>query len=334
MQIINIDSVENIHLYPFFYLKEYILFVKESEHKDVVFFSDKYENTIACKIWKNKFLNYIQPIYPPLDKEANRLTKEAERFFLENFIKLVRSLKKYDRISVGDNFSISHAVPRDSVYSKFGTYYINLQSQTEETLFGNIHTKHRNVIKNAEKNNVVIKYGEECIEEFYLLYRQTMQRSNMYCQSISYFKDFYTYLPKNTICGVAYSNNIPQGALFMPYTLLGAFYLYGASAEKIAVNGAINYLHWNTIKLLKQLGIKRYDFVGTRLSDVSGTKLEGIQQFKKRFGAELEEGFLWKADLNKNKCEFYDALLKLKIKLRGNEVPLDIIDQERKKTWH
>jgi hypothetical protein len=333
VELIDVDRIENIHLYPYFYLKEYVSFIKDSENKDVLFFADEYGNSIACKVWFSKLLKLIQPTYPPLTKNGIRLSEAQEYTFLNKWVAFILKEKIADRITQPENFAIFSSPPLHSISSSFGTYFINLEKFTEDELFDNLHTKHRNVIKNAKKNNVIIKYGKESIDDFYLMYNQTMKRSGMACQDISYFEDFYDYVPKNIVCGVAYYNDIPQGGLFMPYTPFSSFYLYGASADKIEVTGAINYLHWETIKFLKQKGVKRYDFVGARLSDVTGTKLEGIQQFKKRFGAELEKGFLWKKDLNKSKCNLYDALLRLKIKIRGKEQLLDIIDQENKKLY-
>jgi len=331
MQVIkSINSYKNS--LPFFYTKEYIAFIKKSENKNIIIFCDENKNTLVCKVWNNKFLKLLQPIYPPLNTNTIRLTEKEEQFFLEEFISFIKEKEIADRITQPENFAIFKTVPANSIKANFGTYFLDLENNTEENLFKYLHTKHRNVIKNAEKNNVVLKYGQECIDDFYMLYKQTMLRSNMYCQDKNYFKDFYSSFSANTICGVAYYNNIPQGGLFIPYTEFGAFYLYGASAEKIEINGAINYLHWNTIKLLKEKNVKRYDFVGARLSDVSGTKLEGIQQFKRRFGAMLEEGFLWKYDINKIKCNLYDVLLNIKIMASGNKLPLDIIDQENNKS--
>ena len=80
---------------------------------------------------------------------------------------------------------------------------------------------------------------------------------------------------------------------------------------------------------LKKRGVKKYDFVGARLSDVSGTKLAGIQKFKKRFGGELKRGYLWKKDINLMKCKLFDLALKVKLKLKGVSMPKDIIDQEK-----
>ena len=333
MKIANVNEIEKDNNFPFFYLKEYVSFIKELENKNVFCFIDEFNNTIVCKTWKNKFLKLIQPIYPPLSSNIERLNKQQELEFLNKWVSFITNTKVADRVVQAENFAIFKTVPKRAISAPFGTYYLNLEKNTEEGLFRKIHVKHRNVIKNAEKNGVELRYGEDCIEDFYSLYEQTMKRSNMYCQDISYFKKKYNWLPQNIICGVVYFNGIPQGGLFIPYTKFCAFYLYGASNEKIEINGSINYLHWNTIRFLKKEGVKRYDFVGARLSNVSGTKLEGVQQFKKRFGSELEEGFLWKIDLNRNKCDIYDALLSVKTKLRGKEIPLDIIDQENRKAY-
>jgi aminoglycoside 3-N-acetyltransferase len=328
VKTINIDDIVNIHLYPYFYLKKYVALINESEGKNILFFTDEFGNTISCKIWVNKFLKIIQPTYPPLTKNGNRLSKKQEQDFLNKWVLFLVEKKIAHRITQPENFAIFKSFPRYSISASFGTYYIDLENNTEEELFKKLHPKHRNVIKNAEKNSVTLLYGKNFIEDFYLLYKQTMKRSNMFCQDISYFLNFYNNLGPSVICGVAYYNGIPQGGIFMPYTKFGAFYLYGSSAEKIEINGSINYLHWNTIKLLKQKGVKRYDFVGARLSDVSGTKLEGIQQFKKRFGAELEEGFLWKKDLDVFDCLVFDELIQFRYKLKKEKPLLDIIDEE------
>ncbi|MGZ3866679.1 MAG: peptidoglycan bridge formation glycyltransferase FemA/FemB family protein [Bacteroidia bacterium] len=273
----------------------------------------------------------MQTLYPPLNKDGERLNESDEKEFLNRFVTFVKKKNIAQRITQPENQAIFKTVPDNSTYAEFGTYYLDLNKYTIEELFSNIHAKHRNVIRNAEKKDVIIKYGKEVLSDFYELYRETMERSNMYCQSFSYFTNLYDSLPDNIICGVAYFNNVPQGGLFIPFTEFAAFYLFGASAAKVNVNGAINYLHWNTIKLLKEKNVKRYDFVGARLSDVSGTKLEGIQLFKQRFGAELDKGYLWKENINKFDCLVFDVFVYSKHKINKLIPPKDIIDEEIEK---
>jgi lipid II:glycine glycyltransferase (peptidoglycan interpeptide bridge formation enzyme) len=321
----------HIHEMPYFYLPDYADFCRNQNKEEIYIYTDKQNNSIVFKIWKNKFLIYLQLQYAPLSQNGARLTEEKEKQFLNNFISYIKKNKTAHRICQSPTFAVFKNYPDESIYAPFGTYFVDLENNSVETLYKNLHGKHRNVIKNAEKNTIFIKYGEETVKDFYSLYKATMQRSSMYCESLNYFKELHKALENNIVCGVAYNNQVPQGALLMPFTKFAAFYLYGASAEKIEITGAMNYLHWNTMQLLKEKGVKRYDFVGARLGSV-GTKLKGIQQFKERFGATLEKGFLWKKDIHSAKCKTFDNLLFLKLRMKGQKVPLDIISQELQKT--
>jgi aminoglycoside 3-N-acetyltransferase len=314
--------------FPFFYSVRHEKYLSQFEERKTLLISDENENTLISKIWKNKFIEILQPMYPPLNKKGQRLSASEEGNFLNDFVEFIHKNNLAQRITQPENFAIFKSAPNGSIYAPFGTYFLNLADKTEKELFDGLHVKNRNVIRNAEKNNVQLRYGVEVLNDFYTLYKETMERSNMYCQEFSYFADFYESMPDNIVCAVAYFNEMPQGGIFIPFTDFGAFYLYGASAQSKTVNGSMNYLHWSTIKLLKAKGVKRYDFVGARLSDVSGTKLEGIQQFKERFGAELEEGFLWKMNLNKFDILVFDFLIYAKHKANNLNPPIDIIESE------
>ena len=88
----------------------------------------------------------------------------------------------------------------------------------------------------------------------------------------------------------------------------------------------MNLLHWEAIKYFKEKGIKRYDFVGARISPEKGSKLEGIQRFKSRFGPTLKRGYLWKKNINPLKTNLYNFLVLIKtLNCKG-----DVVDQERK----
>ncbi|MGZ3861865.1 MAG: lipid II:glycine glycyltransferase FemX [Bacteroidia bacterium] len=324
-------SEHDVPAFPYFYSEEYSGFTSKHEGKKLFITGDKKGNTMVCRKWKNKFLIIIQPLYPPLNHRGERIDAAEEKTFLNAFITHVDTGKLAHRITQPENSAIFKTVPNGAVSAPFGTYFLDLANNTEEKLFKELHSKHRNVIRNAEKSNVTIKYGKEVINDFFVLYEQTMKRSDKYCQPLSYFENFQDIMPQNIVCGVAYYNNKPQGGLFIPYSNFGAFYLYGASAETKEINGAVNYLHWETIKSLKSKGVRRYDFVGARLSDVSGSRLDGIQQFKERFGSELEKGFLWKLDINKTYCNLFDSMVRFKLKLKGLNPPVDIIDEERTK---
>jgi lipid II:glycine glycyltransferase (peptidoglycan interpeptide bridge formation enzyme) len=72
------------------------------------------------------------------------------------------------------------------------------------------------------------------------------------------------------------------------------------------------------------MGIPRYDFVGARINPEKGSKQAAINSFKKRFGAELVEGYMWKYSLRPTRALVYTLAVRW---LRGG----DIVDRERHK---
>lgn len=320
------------NLLPFVFLPGYESFVKETlKCEYLLAYSDNQNALMPFRKHSIKGFLLMQPLYSPLTLNGEPLTAEGEKVFLNQVVKKVTEEKLAIRITQAHSYVVFRAVPDNSVSCPFGTYVINLKDHTKEELFNAIHPRRRSYIRNAEKQNLEIRWGEGQLKEFYRIYKQTMDRSKMYCEPEEYFENLYRKLPNNIICGVVYLENMPQGAICIPYTQYGAFYLYGASSDNVASQNAINYLHWQAILLLKSKGVKRYDFAGARLSDVSGTKLEGIQNFKKRFGSELIRGYLWKMDINKFQCFLFDTLLGLKQRLSGKKISKDIIDEELEK---
>ena len=218
-------------------------------------------------------------------------------------------------------------MPDNATSCPFGTYILNLENHTEDELFNNLHPKRRNSVRVAEKNELTVKWTNT-VDDFYTLYEDTMKRAGMFCEPYEYFKQMIALLgEQQVLCGVSYFKNRPQAALCVPFSRYSAYYMHGATSDNHEA-GAMDFLQWEAIKILKAKGVKQYNFVGARLSDISGTKLDGIQNFKKRFGGELERGYLWKMDLNKFQCFLYDSLLSFKLILKGKRRMKDIIDEE------
>ena len=217
--------------------------------------------------------------------------------------------------------------PKESIFCEFGTYRLNLNNSIEQ-LFQNLHSKHRNVIRKCEKENLkIITNQKSILKECYILFKETMDRSKMEYPSFEYLENLVDKMPENIYYSVVYYNNIPQGAIYLFYTEKRSYYIYGGSVLK-PFTGAMNYLHWEAIKNLKLNNIKSYDFAGARVNPIKGSKTEGIQRFKSRFGATLYKGYMWKYIFNKPMYFFYVQIIRFisfknKTKYNG-----DIIDQE------
>lgn len=296
----------------------------------IVKFSGDFEGYIPILIKDVKIIKTLKFLFNPVNKVGATFSPSDELTIVEAFISHLKSNKIAERIVQPVNWMLFQSPPKNSNSVPFGSYRIDL-TQGKEEIWKGLHTKHRNVIRNAQKKGGEIKIGADQIAVFYSLYEATMKRSDMYCEPKSFFEDLVNKKDLQLFTAVVYHECNPIGGLFVPYSKEGAYYVYGASRDRIKLTGAINYLHFELIKFMIDNKVLKYDFVGARLSDISGTKLEGIQKFKARFGGELAEGVLWKMNLNKIKCKLYDNALNIKLKLKGIKSREDIIDQELKK---
>jgi lipid II:glycine glycyltransferase (peptidoglycan interpeptide bridge formation enzyme) len=249
---------------------------------------------------------------------------EKEKDFLNSAVKLLKK-EKIDFISHPSSYVLFDSYPDNSVYAPFGTYLIDL-TRPEENLWDNLHQKHRNVIRNAMKNGVVIRRDKSDPEAIFEMLAGTMERSGMGFSGREYFHRIMNSLGDNIEVFSAYKDDAVQGCAVFPFNRYSSYYLWGGSIEN-PFTGALNLLQWEAMRYFKSLGVKRYNFTGARISPEEGSKLEGIQRFKSRFGGELMKGYLWKMPLN----PFKYGLFNLVIRMRnfGKSQSKDIIDQER-----
>ena len=318
-------SKSNIQLFPFCFQADYL-----KVNVDLAILEQ--ENFFApIKIYKNKFLKVIQFQFPPVNLKGERIKKEEEKFFCESALKFIIEKKLAHRIAQPKNYSIFIALPAKSSSCHFGSFKIDLHNKTNEDILNGMQARYRTAIRQTEKLNVEIKYGVSELKSFQKLHEITMERTGAYAEGYGSLNEELIALPQNALLATIYIDKKIQGGLYLTYSEFSAYYFHGASADTTEASGAIKFLHYKIMCLLRDKGVRQYDFVGARLSDISGTKLEGIQNFKKRFGSELTKGYLWKMDLDKTKCKTYDNLLKIKCKLKGTKFPVDIIDQEKNK---
>lgn len=305
--------------------------LQHSEYK-LFEFTGEFNGYIPFLLRKSKLINTVKFLFNPVNKNGGLFQPQEENAILESFLEHIKCENYADRILQPMNWMLFQSSPEKSIKVPFGSYKIDLKLGEEE-VWKKLHTKHRNVIRNAGKKGAQIVSGLEQLDVFYELYQSTMRRSNMYCEPKEFFTQLVEKCSSNIFIAVVYNGETPIGALCVPYSKFGAYYVYGASADKINLTGAINFLHFELIKFLIRQKVEYYDFVGARLSDISGTKFEGIQKFKARFGGELFKGELWKIDINPLKCRLYDNALKIKMKMKRMNPTGDIIDQEAIKIY-
>ena len=252
---------------------------------------------------------------------GENLTTEEEESFLENSTHYFRSLGA-DVIIPASTNTIFRAYPRNAVAAPYGSYIIDL-NQPEETLWDNLHSKHRNVIRNARKKGVQICSGNEYAETAYEVVRETFRRSSMAFMNKDAFRRMLDGLGDYVKIFVAKLHDEIQGCAVIPFSQHSAYYAYGGSAVH-PLSGATNLLQWEAIRCFRSMGVKRYDFCGVRINPEAGSKAAGLMMYKERFGGHLVHGYMWRDSLRPVRAAVYRLAVRF---LRGG----DIVDQEKHK---
>ena len=250
--------------------------------------------------------------------------------FLNNVILYLKAKKIADFILMNHVTALFDVVPIGCKFCTFGSYVLDL-NLSEDELFAALHTKHRNVIRKAQKDGIVIKEGKAYKSECIKLVCDTLKRQGITPPSADYYSRIGDSLKKYCDYWIALDiNGNPQGSAILVWSEGSfAYYLFGGSCKN-PHTGAINLLQWEAILKMKERGVLKYDFVGARISPEAGSKYEGIQRFKSRFGGELIQGYLWKMSLNNIKYNLYVFMVSIRNILRGRRIK-DIIDQECEK---
>lgn len=175
----------------------------------------------------------------------------------------------------------------------FGSHVVDLTLPIDE-LWKKVHSKHRNVIRNAEKREITVRHGGlELLEDYVLLELDTSRRTGRHPNGREYYKRQIETLRDVVEVYIAYDEDIPQAGAIFFYNMTRCYYMFGATGYQ-AVNGAANLLIWEAMLNMKSAKIKEFSFVGCRINEDSDSKYHGIQRFKERFGGELIQGYLFR----------------------------------------
>jgi len=247
-----------------------------------------------------------------------------EKSFLNSAVNYFRAIGA-DMIIPATTNTIFRTYPDGADAAPYGTYVIDL-TQPEETLMKNLNSSHRRKLRLAVKQGVEIRSGMEYLKISYELVRDTFGRSKMGFMRFEEYERYVKSLGENVKILVADHEGVIQGCVVVPYSTYCAYYVYGGSIPE-PHTGATNLIHWEAIRLFRQMGVKRYDFVGVRINPDAGSKQEGLLQYKQRFGGRLIQGYMWKYPIRPLKYAVYNMAVH---SLRGG----DIVDQERHKLAH
>lgn len=161
-------------------------------------------------------------------------------------------------------------------------------SKSEEELLSAMHQKTRYNIRLAEKRGVQIVSGNEYLDAFISLHRETSARDKFTTHSDAHFSETLETLPKST-CKVyvaLFEKKVIAANMVVRFGET-ATYLHGASSSMNRDVMAPYLLQWRQIQDAKKDGFARYDFWGIAPSNRESSKTktwEGITRFKNGFG--------------------------------------------------
>jgi hypothetical protein len=246
---------------------------------------------------------------------------QQEKLFLASCIEYFRSIGA-DMIIPATTNTIFRTYPAGADAAPYGSYIIDL-AQSEDTLWRNVAKISRQNINTARKNGVSIQIGIEHLDQAYKLVVDTFKRSKLPFMSYKAFKRYVLGLGENGKILIADYHGIAQSCTVYAFSDFCAYAVYGGNIPETH-QGTMKLVQWEAICLFQKLGVRLFDFVGARIDPEKGSKQEAINSFKRRFGANLKQGYMWKYSLNPLKYRLYC----LASRLRSGG---DIVDAERHK---
>ena len=296
--------------------EDYPIFANErfltTLNKRIVFFvlstADSRRWILPC-VERTGVLRIIQARTRPFELETGRLPDgETERHIYSTFIRHVR--KHRDIIAPMSVNALTLEAPPDSYASPIGTVVVNL-SLDEDAIWKGIHSKHRNVIRKAKSMGLTVETAPEYFEGAYNAYRASQERSGNHIIAPVEYRRLYEAMNGNAIHFAAVKDSQVHASALILFSRFSSYYLYGGSMATAAA-GAANLVHWEAMKTMKALGIRRYDFMGVRLNPHPESKYAGIKRFKERFGGALETGYIWEMGLSPWKYRAWRLLKRMK----------------------
>ncbi len=316
MRLIDFREVPDLELqYPLFFQKNYADY-ERTKGWEVKIFTDG-SSYMPVKLKKTRFIKQGQYLYPPMIA-GKRLTTNNEEAFLTRFITFCKNSAICDFIIPPLHYSLFAVVPKGSYFTPLGIIVVNLQ-KTDDELFKAFSSNYRNEIRKAQNENIEVVFDNSFFTPFYNLYKNTHLRQGIYFDSEQELRNLTNSLgEKSCAIAVVKKGDEIYGAALVLVNGSEAYYFQSGAAENCPYPGANKLLQLEIMKWLKGRGVTRYVMGGYRQGNVKGTKYEGIQKFKLRFGAEVEEGFhfytqiSWRYTLYKNLLQAYLTLRKVK----------------------
>lgn len=255
------------------------------------------------------------------------LSTDRERVFLTEAVSHLSDRLNVMWVRQTPVTALFRVAPEGAQQIPFGSYVIDLR-QDEEKLWSSFTSKYRQYGRQFKDAGGTVKEGgADLVNDFYALLVASMTRADAGIEPIEYYRAIATQLPENSRLFVAYRDRTPEAGLQILFNHRMSYTLYGGISSTCH-RGSNIMMYWDAIRRMKALGVEAFSFVGCRINVDKGSKYEGIQTFKERFGGELKKGVMFKVSVSAPRTALFSWLQKARFALKGLHYPGDIVDQE------
>lgn len=281
---------------------------------------------VPAIVTKKLIFKYADLCTEPFSLSASNLDG-SEKNFLDQVVQLLREQFGAMWIRQTPVTALFNTYPTGSAKIPFGSYMIDL-SKTEEEIWTGFSTSYRKYGRQCRDAGGIVKTGgEELLDDFYQLLAGSMSRAKAGIEPKNYYRKILTDLQPFAKIFVAYRDSLPEAGVLIIFNKRMSYTFYGGISSS-PHKGSNILLYWEAMRWMKSAGVRTFSFVGCRINVDKGSKYEGIQTFKERFGGELKQGFMFKTVHNQRMMQAYCLAQKIRMALKGSRYPGDIIDQE------
>lgn len=221
----------------------------------------------------------IPRVSPPISfKEIDTLAKKEGALFVKLEPNVDDSNKKLKKELASSGF-------QEDNWSLQPTKTIQIDlSSSEQELIKNMEKDTRYSIRRAQRERVVVEKSED-INTFLSLHKETSRRQRFWV-SFEDSKALWNSLPDDNreILFAKKDGEILAGAFLIFYDQMAYYYQAGSTAKRRELL-APYLIVWESLKLAKEKGCKKFDFEGIVDQRIKATKKwRGFTHFKRGFG--------------------------------------------------
>lgn len=164
-------------------------------------------------------------------------------------------------------------------------WVLDLEKTEEELLIG-MKPKTRYNINLAQRKGIVVREGTQAdLITVWQLLLETANRNKIRLHPQNYYFQMWDHLyPKYLKILIAEYKGQPLAGILLSLFGETATFLHGGTSPKMKEAMAPHLLHWEAIRLARNLGSKHYDFGGIAPANEERHAWAGISRFKKGFG--------------------------------------------------